>query len=524
MLHKFFVVVDDPAYKDEIHQELISPAGDEIIPARSVQSINTMPGSEYNGTFYLTQEEADALMSDLRVKSVTKDAESLGIQKKLLGTRSGVFYRDGSVTIADTHKNWGLVRSLFKENIYGSLNTTSTQYTYNLDGTGVDIIIMDSGVESGHPEFAVNADGTGGSRVINHDWTQYGYLSTPTGGFDGDCDGHGSNCASIAAGNTCGWASGANIYSLRCVGTGAFTETSIFDGRQLEILDNIACWQSIRAFHNAKPIDPTTGYKRPTIVNCSFGYFNQYTRLTSITYRGSTFAVTTTSGTYGTIGVPQGSTAGGVHGIDYPPEDAEIRSCLNAGIIIVGAAGNDRHKIDVSGGLDYNNQWTEYTGFSYYYHRGGTPSWNPGVIMVGCIAALANTAANSEHKRNFSNCGPRVDIWAPGDYIMGAYANAAYATAPVADPRNSSYYLNKVSGTSQACPQVAGVLSCVLQMRPWFTATNAMNWLTAVSPSWPVNEAYYGGTGYTSFGSLQGGPNRALYMPYNLPDPVTITG
>ena len=61
-------------------------------------------------------------------------------------------------------------------------------------------------------------------------------------------------------------------------------------------------------------------------------------------------------------------------------------------------------------------------------------------------------------------------------------------------------------------------------MRPWFTATNAMNWLVAVSPPWPVNEAYYGGTGYTSFGSLQGGPNRALYMPYNLPDPVTITG
>jgi hypothetical protein len=83
MLHKFFVVVDDPAYKEEIHSELMSPVGDDIIPARNVQALDTMPGSEYNGTFYLTQEEADALMSDLRIKSVTRDAEALGIQKKL---------------------------------------------------------------------------------------------------------------------------------------------------------------------------------------------------------------------------------------------------------------------------------------------------------------------------------------------------------------------------------------------------------------------------------------------------------
>jgi len=42
MLHKFFVVVDDPAYKEEIHQELMSPYGDEIIPNRNVQVLDIM--------------------------------------------------------------------------------------------------------------------------------------------------------------------------------------------------------------------------------------------------------------------------------------------------------------------------------------------------------------------------------------------------------------------------------------------------------------------------------------------------
>jgi hypothetical protein len=521
MLHKFFVVVDDPAYREEIHQELMSARGNDVIPERAVEPHNLLEGSEYNGIFYLTQEEADLLMSDIRVRAVHRDPLEIGVRKSALGTRAGVYWRDGSVTIANTHKNWGLIRSNFQYNNYSNLNTTSSQFTYNLDGTGVDIIVMDSGVEPGHPEFAVNADGTGGSRVIDHDWTQYGYItSVPAGGFLGDYDGHGSNCASIAAGNTCGWAPGAKIYSLRCVpGDSVY---SIYDGRFLDILDNFDCWRSIRAFHAAKTVDPITGYKRPTVVTASFGYNYRYTRVTAITYQGNTYSVSTTTGAYGTIGVPQGGI--GIHGYRYIAEDAEIASTIAAGIIVVSAAGNDRHKIDVPGGQDYNNTWTDNFGWSEYYHRGATPSATAGVINVGCMAAFANTVANSEHKRNFSCAGPRVDIWAPGDYIMGAYANAPYAVNAIADPRNSAYYLNKISGTSQACPQVSGVISCVLQMRPWFTATDVLNWLKAVSPPWPVNESYYGGSGYTNFGSLQGGPNRALYMPYNLPDPVTIRG
>jgi hypothetical protein len=522
MLRKYYVVVENPNDKPGVHADLTTDYSDEAIPERAVEIINPMTHSEHNSTVMLTDEEAAALMSDLRIKEVHRDPIEMGVKKRTTGIRTGIFNK--SIEPFQTSKNWGLVRGLSTVTNFPTGYSSSTgPFTFNLNGGGVDIIIIDTGVEPNHPEFAVNADGTGGSRVIDYDWTQHGIIaSAPTGGFLGDCDGHGSNCASIAAGNTQGWAPGANIYSLRSVGSGATTERDITDNRVLGLLDDFEVWQTIRAFHIAKAVDPATGYKRPTIVNCSFGFFSSYTRLTGIRYRNTNYAVSTTTAAYGTIGIPEGGI--GVHGYFYPALNAEIESCINAGVIVVAAAGNDRHKIDVSGGLDYNNYWTEYTGFTYYYHRGATPAGTNGVICVGAIAAFATASVNPEHKREFSCTGPGVDIWAPGDYIMGAYANSAYAYPAVADPRNSNYYLNAISGTSQAAPQVVGALACVLQARPWMNQQQCLNWTTSTASTWKVNESYYGGSGYTNWGSLQGGPAKALYQIFNSATPLTIFG
>jgi hypothetical protein len=509
MLHKFYVVVDHPDYKQEILDEIDS-------------TVDSMPGSEHNSVAMLTQDQADLLISDLRIRDVHRDPYELGVIKTHCGQRSGTYDKQSASTLA-THKNWALIRSTATSNIFGTASTINGTFPYNLDGTGVDIVIIDSGVEPNHPEFAVNADGTGGSRVVDHDWTQYGYItSAPTGGFMGDYDGHGSNCASIAAGNTCGWAPGARIYSLRSVGAGG---TDITDGRQLGLLDDFQVWQSLRAFHNAKTADPVTGYKRPTIVNCSFGFVSNFSTVTAINYRGTSYSVSTTTAAYGTIGIPQGGT--GQHGYRYTALETEIASCISAGIVVVAAAGNDRHKIDVPSGSDYGNYWTDHLGTIRYYHRGCTPSGTPDIITVGCIASLTTANINPEHKRAFSCTGPRVDIWAPGDYIMGAYANQSYATAAVADTRSIgtyTYYLNKISGTSQACPQVVGVLACLLQTRPWMTPQQVRAWTTATASTWLVNEAYYGGSGYTNFGSLQGAAALALWQPFILSDPLVIRG
>jgi hypothetical protein len=532
-LKPYYVVSDHPDLTDAIIADLQSSEGSATVPNRIVEIIDMMMGSEHTVEALLTDEEAALLNNDSRIRIVEQDPVEYGnVRKGTGGVRAGS-YSNSSSNLA-THKNYGLIRSTSTSNAFATSYTVTTPFNFNLDGTGVDIIVFDTGVEPGHPEFAVNADGSGGSRVIDHDWTQYGYLtSVPTGSFLGDCDGHGSNCASIAAGNTNGWATGAKIYSIRTVPSDAGSPyTSIFDGRTLGLVNELRSWQSVRAFHNAKSVDPATGYKRPTIVTGSYGYSEAYSNgLQTVNYRGTTVALTTTTGAgatnYGTIGRPE--YGDGSFGYRYTTVETEIQNCVNAGVIVICAAGNDSHKIDVVGGLDYNNYVTmaDSPGTQRPYHRGGTPGSSPGVISVG---ALDNYYTSYDNKSYFSATGPRVDIYAPGVLIMGAFANRSYIGAAVQDPRNTSYYLNKVSGTSQACPQVTGVVACLLQARPWMTGTQVLNWLKSTSLKNQLNEsAFVGGSipsvgTYTNLASIQGGNNYILYQSFNLPDPLTIRG
>jgi Subtilase family len=518
-MFKYFVVVDDPNDKDQVHEELMNDGGSNFIPSRPVDCHNPLSGSLHNGLFWLTPDEAKVLKLDPRVRDVHRIPEEIGIFPKIRGSRSGTYDKNG-YTVTTSMRNWALSRCINTTDNFGGGTAVSSPYTYNLDGTGVDVIVMDTGVEKYHPEFAVNPDGTGGTRVIDLDWTQYGYLTTPTGGFLGDCDGHGSNVASIIAGNTHGWASNANIYSLRAIGTGASPEKDITTGATLGLVDVLNAWYTIYAFHTSKSVDPKTGHKRPTVVNCSFGYYTSYANITSVNYRGVTHSITTTSGLYGMIGTPQYGV--GTHGYRYTALDADIQQAINAGVIVVGSAGNDYHKIDLPTGLDYNNYWVDNSSNHNYYHQGATPGSTPGVICVGAVST-----STAEHKIYFSCTGPRVDIFAPGVNIMGAFSSSTYTQtcvdtrSSVSTTSNYTYYLDKISGTSQASPNVAGVVSCLVQARPWMTATQVLNFLTSVSAKNQLSESYYSGAPngvagtYTNFGSLQGAGNNFLYLPFN---------
>ena len=524
-MFKYYVVSDHPDFRDEIHRSLQEDhnCGCEFIPDRAVDCHDAMHGSEYSGVFMLTPEEAEKLKEDPRVRDVHRMPEEIGKVRRHHGSRAGAF--DKSVSVSSTMRNWALSRVINKAENYGAASTTSTPYTFNLDGEGVDVIISDTGVLPNHPEFAVNEDGTGGSRVVDHDWSQYGFLSTPTGGWLGDCEGHGTNVAGIVAGNRNGWAPKASIYTLRCIGTGAATEHDKFDGRALGILNSIDTWRSIKAFHLAKPIT-STGYRRPTIVNASWGFVGSYpTAANTATYgtmiaviwRDVQYNINATTSTYGMINAAAGGD--GTYPTRTTAEDAEISSMLAAGVIMTAAAGNNYHKIDVNTGIDYSNRWYTNLGFDYY-HRGSTPAAVPGVICVGAISV-----ALPEHKQNFSSTGPRVDIFCPGTYIMGPWTGTSY-TSIIRDPRNSNYWLDKVSGTSQAAPQVAGVAALIAQARPWMTSTDVLKFLNSVSAKNVLNETYYANpttSTYTSFGNLQGAANQILYMPFNQSTVMSIS-
>jgi hypothetical protein len=505
-MREYIITVKDPAVWDTgLWNELtVDGLGDNFIPKRPIEVLNERPFNDFSAHFNLTDEEAAEIRQDDRIAFVELQADlQEGVKKEHFGTRATSTY-DKSNSTTNTMKNWGLLRASRPTNPFASSTAVSADFTYNLDGTGVDIVVVDSGVAAGHPEFAVNADGTGGSRVVDFNWASLGVPGTPSsasiGGYLGDGDGHGSNCASIAAGNTCGWASGAAIYSLRI-----FSGYDIQTGATLGAINSDICFDIVRAFHLAKR---AAGNMRPTICTNSWGYRSSYYQMTSTVWRGTTYPGSSPNSNYGQVY--------GNHPYVVNYLDVSATNCANAGVILVGAAGNYRHKIDVPGGVDYNNYYnSSYYGVTYY-HRGSSPTRADGFINVGAI-----DNSSTEQKVYFSETGPRVDIYSPGTMIMGAYANASYVTPAVPDPRNSSYYLNKISGTSQATPNVTGLLATVLQARPNMTPAEAKQFLIDSSVKGALVEG--SSTAYTSTTYLQGGNNRILQTPFTSPNRGSIT-
>jgi hypothetical protein len=184
---------------------------------------------------------------------------------------------------------------------------------------------------------------------------------------------------------------------------------------------------------------------------------------------------------------------------------------------VVAAAGNSYYKTDTPTGQDYNNSIKVLSAPGYsaepsilrstdgledlYYHRGNSPAACPGVICVGAAGV-----GSPEYKADFSNTGPRVDVYAPGEYINSSvYPSINFEPHGIPDPRNSNYHLTKWSGTSMASPQVAGMLACYAQTNRSINQASAMNFINSNSKSTLGN-----GSGDKS---LQGGSNKYAYMP-----------
>lgn len=507
MKKEYLVTVKNPDEFDALHADLLEDRtrghylSDKLngidvsvpnVPDRPVELINYRPGSLRTAHYDLTDEEAEALRNDPRVLSVDlhiKHRENVKVIK--FAQQAGVF--DKSASTNNQHLNWALKSSTETADPFGALTQYSGIYPYCLDGEHVDIVIVDSGITPDHPEFAVNADGTGGSRVQQIDWhAETGLPGTMPANAYVDEDGHGTHVAGIAAGNTCGWARKANIYAIK-----AITDWGI-DGYDIyEVFDLIRVW------HTNKPINPITGRKNPTIVNNSWGYITTVGNIDGLYHRGTWYP--------GNLSVSQRSSyglvnyisyyGGNLHGIRIPSLDAEIEDCIEAGVIVVAAAGNYSHKIDVATGPDYNNYYEDSYWGSEYYHRGSTPCATAGVICVGNVDYV-----NPEQKSSSSECGPRVDIWAPGTRIMSAYVDG------VADHRDSNHFKAKLSGTSMASPQVCGALALLLQAKPWITPTQALTALKTMSVDNRLSDI--APETYTNTRSLQGANNRYLYIPY----------
>jgi len=484
--------------------------------------------------YQISIEEVDIIKQDHRVKAI----ESLDVINNLIQP----FYTqtanwNKASTSNSTHRNWALYRCVLENNIpnWGSNGTPSQIATFETSGTGrnVDVVIIDGHFNPSHPEMGVNEDGTGGTRVNQINWFSYtaqaveldddglsGYSGTYTytpylpGGAGSEDNNHGMHVAGTVAGNRQGWAKQSSVYNINPYGSN--TNVDQFWG--------FIMWDYIRAFHRNKPINPITGRKNPTICNGSYGSvvrfpfnYGSFTTgpITQIYYRGTTYTpsgATFTDAQLENFGIFVRSP--GVAETPFYSDSiaSDIEDAIADGIIVVGAAGNSRSIVDVPGGVDYDNYFlATFNGIQslWYFNRGTAPAAVPGVICVGAIGPLVN-----ESKAIFSNTGPRIDIFAPGQNITSSVLQATGQDSGFTDSRNPSFRNAKNSGTSMSSPQITGVLACFLETYPRMTSSQALDFIVTKSKKDVITNTNGGITDDTA---LNGAENRYLfYLPERL--------
>lgn len=503
-----------------------------VCPSRSVECALRRPISR-NTVYMLTEEEAAILKQDERVIDVQLTPEYLGVFKHPLWDQTADVYKSAS-GFTNTDRNWGLRSCTIDYPIVGwgdagtGVRLSGENIVTSESGKHVDVVIVDGHINPDHPEFAVNSDGSGGSRVVSLDWLTYNQyisgidndgISLPTGsyayntgtsGLYSSTDGnHGCHVAGTVAGNTQGWAREANIYNMFFNAGG---------GNGVNITNSnwyLLQYDYLRAFHRYKPINEITGKRNPTVTNHSYGYstVTAMTNVTAVNYRG----VNNTNTTNGTIRNSSWLRDRGIYtfisgsttNIYYPwrsaADEADLLDAVNDGIIVIAAAGNDYCRSVSSSHPDYNNTVT-HSGVTRNYARGSSPAATDKVISVGNVDSYTPTSyytdpENStsdyfEEKSSSSHYGDSVDIWAPGAAILSSVNTNE--SGSVSDPRtgqpgvaSGNWYYNDKSGTSMASPQVCGIAALYAQRYPYLNNDSLLELLHSTARTNQMAEKRY---------------------------------
>jgi subtilisin family serine protease len=417
----------------------------------------------------------------------------------------------------------------------------------SIDCSNVDVIVLDSGVDSSHPDFK---DQYNNSNVVNFDWTQLKYGDPITGSqitntqsinYYKDTNGHGTSCASLIAGNKCGFAKNAKIYALRSNELGETTNG----------FDIMTCLDLALSFQKSKKLN-LFGLlsSRPTVFSNSWGFIGpfiaddfDYTNINNVNFytsldRGkNTIDYNKLNGVSSTV-------------------DGYFRTYLNEGMHTLVSAGNGNiyltnnpvSSINIhafrKNDKDYsilrtqenNSSYvlnTVYNGYTYGSTYGSTletrylyTSPNIGLnynkntfplIIVGDICPVGYNDTNGNvHwsagnassafqilsatqtesrivvnnstryeslsspffiKSAYSSFGPDVDIYAPGNGTWSAFSNQISTTTSPCITASANERYIFFNGTSAACPIVAGLLATYLSEFPNATTAEAKTWL-----------------------------------------------
>ena len=247
-------------------------------------------------------------------------------------------------------------------------------------GEGVDIYVLDSGINMNHAEFENRAVYAGIDLVDE-------YYNTAYEGRD--CNGHGTHVASLAAGKTAGVAKRAALYSLRVLDCRKM-------GKQSSVL---------------KALDHVTNVR--------------------IKNRNQSMVI--------------------IMSLIGPKSyllNSAIDRAVSEGIIVVTAAGNNRKD-----GCNYS------------------PGSSPATINVGAIDIYNSLYQMGQFGTNYGKC---IDIFAPGVRVRGA------------NYRHKNGFM-ALSGTSMACPLVAGAAAILLEHFPTSSPTRIKDILVQMSTKNKIN-------------------------------------
>ena len=248
-------------------------------------------------------------------------------------------------------------------------------------GAGVKVAIMDTGIDYAHQDLAANYKE---GYDFGGDYSGAANDNDPV-----DFNGHGTHCAGIVAavrGNeigVSGVAPEADLYALKVFSDDGY-------GRYSDVVEALEWCIDTRT-----DADPDNDIQ---VLSMSFG---------------------------------------SKYGDGDPGIDAWIHAAFDAGILVVGAAGNEGSGDDT---VIYPAR---------YEH----------------VLAVAATD-RSDHRASFSSTGPNVALAAPGTSIYSTYLGDGYTAK---------------SGTSMACPHVTGTAALVWNSYPEYTNTEVRQRLQATA-------------------------------------------
>jgi subtilisin family serine protease len=154
---EYVVIVKADVDIESFDAEVAADTGAGQIPNRAVTVANPRIGSKRMTHWMLTDEEAETLAQDDRVVAVEIPPDQrTDMDIGLHARQTAVFERQSGNN--STWVNWGLRRCDEATNTFADATTLSGDHLYALNGTGVDFIVQDSGIQADHPEFAIPID------------------------------------------------------------------------------------------------------------------------------------------------------------------------------------------------------------------------------------------------------------------------------------------------------------------------------------------------------------------------------